>query len=262
MIFLTKTQNSPICNGTTKFVLVGILAGTIYGIIVGILPSIEGFLAGLMGGMMGAMLGEMVTKDQSFILINLFLTLLVSTLFLFPILSVSSTIERKSQMRKWLFRPLLAFLFLTAYLLLGSQVDKKVIFSKLGPSAQEGHLNHQSELSQKDTEQFELTINIHPSQYSYDPSKIMLEKDRPVSIILQNNDFVEHDIEIKNIPIENMMTGTHDDHTSGNADFHLHASSQEQTKLSFTPLQEGSFEFYCTIPGHKEKGMIGILIVT
>jgi len=246
---------------TVYSILVGILAGSIYGFIFGILPSIEGSMAGLMGGMMGAMLGEMVPKEQSFILINLFLTLSVSTLFLFPILSVSTEKGTHRQTRQWLFKPLLTFIFFTTYLLFGSQVDKKVIFSKSSPSAQGGHLNNQSELS-KDTEQFEFTINVQPSQYSYDPAKIVLEKGRSISLILQNNDFIEHDIEIKNIPIENINTGTHDEHATGSEDFHLHASAQEQTKLTFTPVQEGSYEFYCTIPGHKEKGMIGLLVVT
>lgn len=90
-------------------------------------------MAGLMGGMMGAMLGEMVTKDQSFILINLFLTLLVSTLFLFPILTVSSEIKTHDQMRKWLFKPLLAFLFFTAYLLIWKPNRQKSHFLKIKP---------------------------------------------------------------------------------------------------------------------------------
>lgn len=59
-----------------------------------------------------------------------------------------------------------------------------------------------------------------------------------------------------------MKTETHVENTTSSADFHLHASAQEQTKLTFTPVQESSYELYCTIPGHKEKGMIGLLIVT
>ena len=33
------------------------------------------------------------------------------------------------------------------------------------------------------------------------------------------------------------------------------------TRVEFTPNQKGSFQFYCAIPGHKEAGQIGTLIV-
>lgn len=243
-------------------ILVGILAGTTCGIISGILPSLEGYMAGLMGGMMGAMLGEMITKEQSVIIINLFLTLTVSTLFLFPILTVSSKKETKIANKKWLFKPFSAFIFFAVYLFLGSQIDKQVIFSISSSPIQKDYVNHHSHISQNETQHHEITISVHPSQYSYDPSKVMLEKDRPVSLILENNDSIEHDIEIRSIPIKDMSTETHVDHIKRKADFHVHASAQKQTKVTFTPLQEGTYEFYCTIPGHKERGMTGFLIVT
>ena len=35
----------------------------------------------------------------------------------------------------------------------------------------------------------------------------------------------------------------------------------ETTKVEFTPEKPGTFEFYCAIPGHKEAGQIGTLVV-
>ncbi|MFC0274852.1 plastocyanin/azurin family copper-binding protein [Metabacillus herbersteinensis] len=29
--------------------------------------------------------------------------------------------------------------------------------------------------------------------------------------------------------------------------------------MTFKPLEQGVFEYYCTIPGHKESGMIGTI---
>jgi uncharacterized cupredoxin-like copper-binding protein len=31
--------------------------------------------------------------------------------------------------------------------------------------------------------------------------------------------------------------------------------------LEFTPTKPGTYEFICTVPGHKEAGMVGALIV-
>lgn len=247
---------------TIYSVLVGVLAGTVCGIVFGIHSSLEGFMAGIMGGMMGAMLGEMITEEQSFIITNLFLTLLVSTLFLFPILAISSDDETQSQTKKWFFKPFITFILISTYLLIGSQVDKKVIFSESNLSSQEEHSTQHADLSQTESKQLELTINVKPSQFFYDPSNIKLEKDKPVSLIFKNNDSIEHDIEIKNIPIKTIVTGSHEGHSASEADFHLHAAAQKQSKITFTPLKTGTYEFYCTIPGHKENGMVGLLIVT
>ncbi|TMW73916.1 plastocyanin/azurin family copper-binding protein [Alteribacter natronophilus] len=35
----------------------------------------------------------------------------------------------------------------------------------------------------------------------------------------------------------------------------------ETSSIIFTPLKTGTYEFFCTIPGHKEAGMRGTLIV-
>ena len=37
----------------------------------------------------------------------------------------------------------------------------------------------------------------------------------------------------------------------------------EQVQVTFTaPDEPGEFQFYCSIPGHKEAGMVGTLTVT
>jgi uncharacterized cupredoxin-like copper-binding protein len=35
----------------------------------------------------------------------------------------------------------------------------------------------------------------------------------------------------------------------------------QTNQLEFTPTAAGTYEFWCTVPGHKEAGMIGKLIV-
>ncbi|MCH8156576.1 MAG: cupredoxin domain-containing protein, partial [Nitrospinae bacterium] len=35
----------------------------------------------------------------------------------------------------------------------------------------------------------------------------------------------------------------------------------ETTRVEFTPEQTGSFQFYCSVPGHKGAGQVGTITV-
>jgi uncharacterized cupredoxin-like copper-binding protein len=246
---------------TIVAMLIGILAGTACGIVVGILPALEGFMAGLMGGMMGAMLGEMITQNQAIIFVNVFLTLTVSSLFLFQILPAPLEKEKAFISKGWLFKPILSFLVLASYFIVGNQLDKKLVFSKSFISQKNDHSNHNKQETPQKHGLREIEVNIHQSQYSYTPQEIIAKKGQPISLILKNNDLIDHDLEIKKIPLAEELEKHHEGHSSSSADFHLHASANKQTSLTITPTQKGTFAFYCTIPGHKEQGMTGVLIV-
>ncbi|MEW9122336.1 MAG: cupredoxin domain-containing protein [Thermotaleaceae bacterium] len=244
-------------NSTVISMVIGIIAGAASGLAIGILPSLEGFMAGLMGGMMGAMLGEMLTQNQAETMINILLTLTVSSLLLFLILPKPQVQGKNTLNKKWILKPLMTFVILGSYLIIGNQLDKKIVFSKANTFTKT-HGNH---ISTKDGSLKELTINVHPSQYSYDPEQITLKKNQPVSIIFKNHDSIDHDIEIREILLKNLEQSNDHEDNPKMADFHLHSSANEQTKIMITPLQEGTYSFYCTIPGHKENGMEGILII-
>lgn len=249
-------------HSTLYSVLLGIFVGAVLGIIFGIVPSLEGSMGGLMGGMMGAMLGEMIIYDQSIIMINLLLALTVSSLFLFPILSGSSNKGEKIQTKKWIFKPFFILFFLSSYLLIGSQLDKQMLSKSNSSQQQIHHLNNKSDLVKKENTPLEWTIKVLPSQFSYNPSEVTLKKGEKVSLILKNEDTIEHDIEIKDISFSGGESLNHQNHINNKTDFHLHAPAKKQTKLTFTPLEQGTYEFYCTIPGHKENGMVGLLIIS
>lgn len=72
---------------------------------------------------------------------------------------------------------------------------------------------------------------------------------------------IRHDLKIKNFPTEeNKIAEKHEGHSIKNPNLYLHAPAEEQTELAYTPTQTGTYEFYCTVPGHKEKGMVGLII--
>ncbi|WP_153464237.1 hypothetical protein ACJA3J_02760 [Halobacillus sp. SY10] len=86
----------------------------------GMVSCIEGLSAGLMGGMMGAMLGEMISITESIILIKLFITLAVCSLFLYPMFACTSCPDQSIPSKKWFLKPILLFLLVISFLLGGS----------------------------------------------------------------------------------------------------------------------------------------------
>ncbi|QOR64590.1 cupredoxin domain-containing protein [Cytobacillus suaedae] len=238
---------------------IGSLAGLVCGSCLGLLPTLEGFMSGLMGGMMGAMLGEMITQEQAVTMINILLTLTISSLLLFPILPNSN--ENEIANKRWFIKPFLTFVALSSFLLLGSQLDKQLTFSKLGSSNSESQSKHENHGKSKEHNFQNIKINVHPLSFSYSPSKIIVKKDNPVTLTLINHDSLEHDLEIKNINVQIDSKDQHSNHSHGDVDFHLHVKGENQAELTFTPLEKGVYKFYCTIPGHTENGMIGELEV-
>jgi hypothetical protein len=139
-ILLGTYHQGDLFTSTLLAILTGTASGTALGFIFGPSSSIEGFMSGLMGGMMGAMLGEMVPPEKSLILINIFLTISLCTLFLFKIFPQSRTTVKS---HKDFIKPALAFLLVSTYLLLGNHLGTAWIQDLHGDSSQLQHHQHQ-----------------------------------------------------------------------------------------------------------------------
>lgn len=66
-----------------------------------------------------------------------------------------------------------------------------------------------------------------------------------VKIMVMNGDGVEHDFRIEGLDV-------HAEHIMMKGD---------NTSVVFKTEKEGEFQYYCSIPGHKELGMVGKIIV-
>jgi uncharacterized cupredoxin-like copper-binding protein len=103
----------------------------------------------------------------------------------------------------------------------------------------------------------------------YDPASFEVTAGAPVELTLINEDTVEHDFSILEIPVESIsepdsMSAEHAAHMEAGADpvLHVAAESGATNHLTFTPTKPGIYEFFCTVPGHKEAGMVGTMVVT
>ncbi|WP_429875531.1 plastocyanin/azurin family copper-binding protein [Fictibacillus sp. NRS-1165] len=89
-----------------------------------------------------------------------------------------------------------------------------------------------------------------------------LKRNEKITLTLINHDAIEHDIEISPFLYQTFNGGhnsssSHTQHSKKDNVLHLHASSKTTNQLTFVPKIQGTYQFYCTIPGHKELGMIG-----
>ena len=108
----------------------------------------------------------------------------------------------------------------------------------------------------------------------FNPGTITVKAQEPVQITLKNPDVVDHDIVIVDMPAANIDDDTRGGHHAPGADAAVHDHGAVETgaivghatpgtsaRVWFTPVQPGRYNFYCSVAGHRESGMIGTLVV-
>jgi uncharacterized cupredoxin-like copper-binding protein len=111
-------------------------------------------------------------------------------------------------------------------------------------------------------------LSVAAKEFAFAPAALTAKAGQPVTIILQNTGAVEHDWSIREIDISGAAT-TSGDATSGHTmggmgdepKLHVAAGTGGKGTLTFTPSKPGTYEYYCTVAGHKEAGMVGTLTV-
>ena len=103
------------------------------------------------------------------------------------------------------------------------------------------------------------------TDFAYGPPSIVVPVGKPVTLTFVNNGAVEHDFVIQSIDVSNVSSDTAGDHhhdmTAAEYDLHTSTLPGETNVLIFTPEQAGRYEYFCTVKGHKEAGMIGTMTV-
>ena len=85
-----------------------------------------------------------------------------------------------------------------------------------------------------------VTIAVTARNYMFSPSMIRVKKGQEVTLNFQNTG--KHTFTVKGLSIDNVLNVV-------------------QSSLTFTAKKSGEFELVCSVPGHKERGMKGKVIV-
>lgn len=83
-------------------------------------------------------------------------------------------------------------------------------------------------------------ITLDSGNFFFKPSKITLKKDETVRIKVTNDGL--HTFTIDELFVNQSLRGS-------------------EVTFDFTPEKAGTFTYYCAIPGHRERGQFGTLVV-
>ena len=89
-------------------------------------------------------------------------------------------------------------------------------------------------------------VKVVATDLKFGAPTIQAKVGQPIKIVLENTGAIEHDIAFPTIKAD-----------KSGASLKAVAKPGQTATLEFTPTAKGSYEYICTIPGHKEAGMKG-----
>ncbi|MGI9148154.1 MAG: copper-containing nitrite reductase [Chloroflexota bacterium] len=84
-------------------------------------------------------------------------------------------------------------------------------------------------------------VTVEASEFKFNPTSLQLPVGKKVTITLLNSGTVEHDLTVDALGVK------------------VSASAGKAATAEFTLDKPGTYDFYCSIPGHKDAGMHGTL---
>ncbi|WLD92030.1 plastocyanin/azurin family copper-binding protein [Alkalihalobacillus sp. AL-G] len=232
-------------------IIIGGATGFLAGLPVSLMAVLDGMLSGLMGGMMGAMLGDMIAPDFKEAMVKIMFVLFIAiAMILFFMME-----EEFIKSRRRLFKHPLSLILLFGFIFLG--------FNQLGPIITESKTSIQGDDHPQHTKETQNKLVIKASEYTFSPEQVKIEEGEKVTVVFKNVGEAEHDLEIIGLQAK-MTQSNQNQHQHGNSNnkVHIHAMPGEEITVSFTPVQSGTYQYVCTIPGHKESGMTGFIEVS
>ncbi|MBI4788918.1 MAG: cupredoxin domain-containing protein [Chloroflexi bacterium] len=107
-------------------------------------------------------------------------------------------------------------------------------------------------------------VTLDANEFKFEPATVQITTGRPVKVILRNKGSIEHDWSVMKLAVAGKQESGDAHGMSNMAEepaVHVAAMNGKTGELEFTPTSPGTYEFVCTVAGHKEAGMVGKLVV-
>ena len=110
-------------------------------------------------------------------------------------------------------------------------------------------------------------VSLTAVDMAFQPDALDVTAGMPVRLTMVNEGALDHDFSIVEIPMETTgatavaMPGHEMGAMTVEPQLHMAVTMGMSNTIEFTPTKPGTYEFFCTVPGHKEAGMRGTLVV-
>ena len=103
-----------------------------------------------------------------------------------------------------------------------------------------------------------MVLDVSLKNLRFTPNAVEVAAGKTVRINVTNMDGTEHDMLVEGLRIEKVGDAMNGDHAGAMPDMLVvHAMANENGSITFRTDQKGTYQFYCTLPGHKDAGMVG-----
>ena len=110
-------------------------------------------------------------------------------------------------------------------------------------------------------------VSLTAVDMAFQPEAMEVTAGMPVRLTMINEGALDHDFSILEIPMETTgatavaMPGHDMSAMTVEPQLHMAVTMAMSNTIEFTPTKPGTYEFFCTVAGHKDAGMVGTLVV-
>ena len=104
---------------------------------------------------------------------------------------------------------------------------------------------------------------VSATELSFTPTQVTAKVGQQITVSFANVGAVEHDWAVMNLPAREVHASgeAHGAHDEMAPEVHVAAKPGGRAELTFTPDKAGRYTIVCTVPGHADAGMMGMLTV-
>lgn len=99
------------------------------------------------------------------------------------------------------------------------------------------------------------------TELQFTPAAIKLKKNVLVELRLKNAGTAEHDFVLQGMPAKDIENATAGHNHGGPGTIAGHVYPGQTVTVKFTPTQAGEWRFFCSVTGHRQAGMQGLITV-
>lgn len=104
-------------------------------------------------------------------------------------------------------------------------------------------------------------LSVGAFEWGFAPEAIVLMQGEEVRVDFENQGEVIHNFRIDELAAEGIESESTGSQSADEGELFVGANAGDTGTLVFTPRESGTFDFYCTIQGHRSLGMEGTLTV-